>query len=500
MKISKSVIAIVVFLLPILATVLWFYSGFPKTSKTPIPDFPAINLPHPPVSTAVALPDPPKTASARVLIDLKHGNLIDLSEIDPLIRNIESQGGAIDVFDDIGNLATKLKSASAFLSMAPMSLYTVEDMRALTNFVERGGRLVVITDPTRNTLFTETNSSSMSGVDAANLLLEPFDLSFKDDYLYNMINNEGNYRNIIVTNIADHALMKDISQLVIYGGHSLNTNGTSLATTDDETLSSKNDQPGGLSIMKISSFGKGQVLAIGDLSLMTEQYVQSADNQIFVRNLAKFLTESNREKTLAEFPFLFDGKVVIQPTGEIKVDGELLAVISNLEKVISNSAGMLTISEDVSENVDRILLTTFESNKGTKDILDSLKIDLKPVLPASTETRKPNEATPQFEVTLTPTVNPVVLKTNVPSLEDQTPADSPEMIFIPGIGIVKTGNLGVIGLVRGNERTTLLIMANSPKKIQELLNQLSTESLTKCLIHDDLAACKISGTSIEPAG
>jgi hypothetical protein len=54
--------------------------------------------------------------------------------------------------------------------------------------------------------------------------------------------------------------------------------------------------------------------------------------------------------------------------------------------------------------------------------------------------------------------------------------------------------------VHEKEHTSLLILANSQEKIQELLNQLSTENLTNCLVQNDVAACRISGSDIKPGG
>jgi hypothetical protein len=504
MKINRALIALVVFILPILATGFWFYAGFAKKTSSPLPDYPGIDQPQPPISTLVALPDPPKSTSTPVLIDMKHGNLVTLSEIDPLLRNIESMGCAIDIYREDGDLSSKLKSASSFLVPVPLVSFSADEMLAVTSFVKRGGRLVVITDPTRNTLLTEGGSIGMTGVDAANLILEPFDLSFNDDYLYNLVKNEGNYRNIFLTDISKDELMKGINQLVIYGGHSLNNNGTPLAIAGNGTFSSSEDQTGSLSPINIIPFDKGQVLAIGDISLMTSQYVQSKDNQVFVRNLAEFLTESTREKTLADFPFLFQADVVIQPAGDLTVDGELLSAITNLEKSVTNASGLLTISQDVTTKGDRILLTTFKINKSTKDILETLKIDTTPTLPTPEPTLQPEGLTPEPKPTqmLTPTL-PILKKTlekvNSP-LDFEIPVEKPGFIQIPGMGIIETDGLGIVGLVRDGDRTSLIIMANSQEKIQELINQISSENLKSCLIHDNLAACRISGMSIKPLG
>ncbi len=137
---------------------------------------------------------------------------------------------------------------------------------------------------------------SMSSVDAANLILEPYDISFSDDYLYDMVNNEGNFRNILISEFANHELTEGIGRLVIYGGHSVHSSGKSLASTSENTYSSANDHPGKFSPVDIINSGKGSVLAIGDINLLTSQYVQSADKQIFVQNLAAFLTESAQKR------------------------------------------------------------------------------------------------------------------------------------------------------------------------------------------------------------
>ncbi len=48
--------------------------------------------------------------------------------------------------------------------------------------------------------------TGISGVDVANLLLEPYDAAFVDDYLYDMTTNEGNYRNVIFSEFSGHEL------------------------------------------------------------------------------------------------------------------------------------------------------------------------------------------------------------------------------------------------------------------------------------------------------
>lgn len=506
MKTSKLAIAAVLFFLPILFTTMWFYSGLPVRQEAALPDFPTIDLPMQPISTPIALPTPPKTTTSRVVFDMNHANMFSLSEIDPLLRNIESHGGEISLYREEGSLAETLKSASSIVSIAPMNTFSHEEMQAISNFVHTGGRLVIITDPTRNTQFTDGGLFGMSGVDSANLLLEPFDLSFKDDYLYNLVENEGNFRNIIISDFPTNILMKDVGQLVLYGTHSLSPNGYALAGVNDDTVSSA-EQADELSPIRIIKAGSGQVLAIGDVSMMTTQYAQSADNQVFIQNLAKFLTTNARSKTLSDFPFVFEGQVAVQLVGDIKMNGELLSAISTLEKSLETGSGDLTISKKPQEKLDRIVLTTYKTNDETEEIFAVLGIKLNPE-PSNLEESNSieEEPAPADDVPL-PTLEPEVSDIETPSFFTEAPPfgsilaeiESPE-ISLPGMDIIATDGLGVVGLVQEENRLTLVLMASSPEKIQELINQISFDGLQNCLVNSNVAACRISAEFPIPAG
>ena len=60
----------------------------------------------------------------------------------------------------------------------------------MQDFVRRGGRLLILTDPTRSAVsydyYGYGSATVMADVIAANSLLAPYDIAFVDDYLYNM--------------------------------------------------------------------------------------------------------------------------------------------------------------------------------------------------------------------------------------------------------------------------------------------------------------------------
>ena len=521
MKRYLWIIALACLLLPAAATYLWFYSGPTQTASPAMPDYSNIDFPKPSLSTEMPIPRSPQKPGITVLLDLQHQNQYSISEIDPLVRYIEAFGGAIQITSEQTILDTSLKSADVYISITPMMRFTQQEIMQIGHFVDRGGKLVVITDPTRNSMSAMpmvdsgggAGTSMLSGTDNANLLLEPFDIAFADDYLYNMIENEGNFRNVFINDLADHDLTGGIGQLVIYGGHSVSSGGKQLARTSGKTLSSTKEGDEVYSVMDLVESGDGSVIAIGDLSLITSEYVLSSDNQVFVKNLAKFLTGDPREKTLSDFQALFDGDVVLQPTGKIDVTGDLISAVSNLEGYFQLPSSSLTISKTDNDFTNRIVLSTFAETKTTADILNELKINLAPKIEIDGENA---EETPD------PTATPSPIPTQVPEMMEERPegtstpdyertmeayfekedeADTgPEIIEVPYFDRIKTKDLGLVGLTRSGGKTTLLVMAASPSKIQAFVRSLAISGLSGCVVRNDLAACKVTDFAIPPQG
>ena len=154
----------------------------------------------------------------------------------------------------------------------------------------------MIADPTRGSRF--------DSVTFANSLVIPFDLTFSDDYLYNLIEYEGNYRNVLFRKFAADPLTQGLGTVALYATHSVGTTtGTPLVQGDENTLSSRTDTGGHLAALALSA--NQQVLALGDLTFLTPPYYQVADNAVLINRLAQFLLGGQRTPTLADFPFVF---------------------------------------------------------------------------------------------------------------------------------------------------------------------------------------------------
>jgi hypothetical protein len=510
MKRNLWILALACLLLPGLLTYFWFYTGSPHTSSPSMPDYSSIDFPRPNLSTEIPIAQPPEKTKVNILFDLQHQNQYSISEIDPLVRFIESYGGSILTTSEQVLPETSLKSADVYVCIAPLLRFTPQEITEIRDFVRRGGKLVVFTDPTRNAMMTMPVGDSggaaapntvMSGTDAANLLLEPFDISFTDDYLYNLTENEGNFRNVIINDLANDDLTAGVKQLVVYGGHSVHSSGSHLAKTGHNTLSSNSDLNETYSLADLVKYGSGHVLAVGDLSLITTQFAQSSDNQVFTQNLAKFLTSAPREKTLVDFPAIFTGPVTLQPAGKIAVDGELVSAASNLEKYLQIPDGGFSISKKSDGSTDLILLSTFESSDANKDILDELKINLSPEVEEVVQ----ETSTPEPDITRSSKAAPEMQgeepKLNAtPTAVDDEPESGPGIIEAPYFNQIKTADLGLVALSHSDGKNTLVIMASSPKKVQTFIRNLAISGLTGCIVHADLAACKVTDFTVPPQG
>jgi hypothetical protein len=216
-------ILIVLMVLPIAVRGLWFYHWFPAHSTAKTPDFAKNFVPSPPISTLS--PDQvAANAGTVVLVDILHGNLFSPSEIDAFSDALIRRGARIEYTSEDTPLVTQLKYTNAYVIFSPNSAFSAEEVYLVRNFVANGGRLILFTDPTRGTFeydYDRDININYPDVNAANNLLAPFGISVNNDYLYNLENSEGNFRNVIFEDLRTNAITSGMKRLAFYGVHSV---------------------------------------------------------------------------------------------------------------------------------------------------------------------------------------------------------------------------------------------------------------------------------------
>ncbi len=442
-------IALLAFLLPIAARALWFFPGFPSRPKVATPDYAAMNLPAPPIQSAQAAAEI-KQSSGVVVFDTLHTNQFKQAEIESLTEALSARGARIEFDAEAGSLETRLKYASAYVIVAPNMLFTSSETRVIRAFVERGGRLVVFTDATHGLLSYDfiTGSEFMyADSDSINPLLASFGISVNNDYLYNLVHNEGNFRNVFFDQFGKNELTFGLKQVAFYGTHSVKADsGLVLLSSGDQTLSSQTDAHDP-SIGGAALSADGNVLVFGDFTFLNTPYNGVGDNASLIANIADFMLGGTRKQTLSNFPFIFNGQSVqVLPTSEVQITAEMIASLGRMQTSLQMLNMQMKIADKLPIEGDTLILGTFTP---TED--------------------------------LTPLIEPFGLVLD----------DTASYVEVPGFGKVgRTGN-GILIFEAGKRGNTIILLADTNDDLPLLLDTLSGSGLTGCLLQGEIGVCSI---------
>ncbi len=462
-------------LIPIIGRSLWYYRGFYQPpDQIPLPPFSEITIPSLPVqsgesiSTGSALED---TTTARVvLIDTAHSNRFDVSELETLTRQLSARGASVQLldsnasFDQLG-LEGRLKFVSAFIVISPFESFAASEVEAVRRFVERGGRLLVILDPTRSSsdsdIFGFGDFSAGADIAVANQLLEPLDLAFSDDYLYDLVENEGNFRNVFFETFGESPLTDGLDTVTMYAARSVFTEaGTPLIVGGETVFSSKTDMGGGLSVAAASP--NMRALALGDLTFLQPPYDGVTDNRQLINNLAEFLITGEREPVLADLPFVFNRPVAVVQSGDFSLQAETLAAYEAIKNTLNAVGTELIFVDDPPPAADQPPLDADHPPQDPDRLVLGL-FDPDPDL---------SEALAPFEITF--------------------PSDDPDgLLHVPGFGALNPAGIGVVGVVRVEGLTTLVLLAEDEEKLVSLLETMSFDLLEGCLLNGAYGLCVV---------
>jgi len=324
--IIRTAIVLAGVLVVLLGRGFFFYSGFYSPPPSEMPSYEHIAVP--PAPSVEFIDSISDNISQTVLIDLAHDNNFDVEELNVLMLRLVSRDLAIKFFgaegdleeellgeeepeeadqdedalneeeedgeeenleeaeegEKEGKLGVELLVANAFIVVAPQEEFSSEEKETINEFVENGGKLLLIADPTRH---SRINSLSLD-----------FGLIFEPDYLYNMKENEINYRNIFVTEFEENEITKSLEKIALYTTGSISSADGGIAFVDQNTFSSLVETRKKLSPIALAEESK--VLAISDLTFMTEPYNGVLDNNKLIANIADWLASPIEEEEEAE--------------------------------------------------------------------------------------------------------------------------------------------------------------------------------------------------------
>ena len=275
----------------------YFYQG----SYDPLPSE-QLRTQHitPPVSSFTNSETISPVQQGTLLVDMGHSNGFSRDEISSFLNEISRRGYSLEFLElssggkklsEGGNsLAEQLRSVDSFLVIQPSRPFSNEEAVLVRQFVEeKGGKLLLIADPTRN--------------HRMNSLSKEFGITFRPDYLHNSVDYDLNFQNIFISDFKPDKLTDGLGRIALYAAGSLESPNGGLAVADGNTQSTfvERVEP----LYPIARSEQGGVVALTDLTFLIPPQSTIVNNPRLISNLADFLTTSERSFDLADFPYFF---------------------------------------------------------------------------------------------------------------------------------------------------------------------------------------------------
>ncbi|WP_420627777.1 hypothetical protein [Candidatus Leptofilum sp.] len=477
-----------------------------------------------PTPAAAAFVDAPEAFGGVVLLDQAHDNAFTLDEIGYLDGRLAARSVEMISYTG-GDLSTALRGVNAFVVITPLVAYTPDEIQAVENFVQRGGRLLMMGDPTRYNIIVEEDLFSFNVFVETdkiplNSLANSFDLIFNGDYLYNTIENEGNFRNIILNDVgfASGPLTADLEQVALYGAHSIQVGAgaESLMAGDDNTWSSATDRPGGLTLAATAA--DGNVLAIGDIQFMMEPYFTVLDNARFIAQIADFLGEPiRRDYTVADFPYFFDDEIDLIYAGTPELGPDAFDEIITLQDSLRAAEIELTLATPDTQSGDAIYLGLYNQAEDVAEMLAdagiTLTIDPEILTEdeiAALEAEEADEDEVDEDADSEEVDSEATEDAEAEDEEDPDGEDAEEEVFDrliqSELGNVQMSGTALILLDESGGERRLVVLAASKEGLESTVTRLldliprnASYALADCLLQDNLALCptNMAGEEVE---
>jgi hypothetical protein len=490
-------------MLPIAVRLLFFYEGVYVPGTVTRPDVSAIELPVPDISPFVDSFD--VSTPGIILVDLAHENRFEMAELSVLQARLSARGQQIEVVPSADELKAQLRYAKALVVISPGRDWVPREIEEVRRFVDRGGRLLLVTDATHFDMDFDEFGSVIFDHDTEHIngLAAQFGVTFDSDYLYNTIENAGNFRNIVLTEFGDHDLVKGLDEVVFSAARSIVSEEATLISADGETRSSNSERVEEMPVAVLA--GSGDVLALGDLTFMIEPYNAISDNDRLVSNIADFLGGTQREYRLADFPFFFDQEADLVYAGDPLLDSDLLESVSAVQGLFAAKGKTLSVRDQEDRAHDTLLLGLYEQAEEVEPYLEVAGVTLSLTISTSTERIEDEDSEGDVEVTPSAT-SPVTITAELTSTPEAppvgfsvtsavTPSDeitvteevSPGVenhMDIASLGEVVLTGTSLLLLQADGDRQVLVVLADTETGLQNAVDRLIEGNLQDCLLQE----------------
>ncbi len=480
-KMRKTLLLVVLFLvmlaLPTALRYVSYYGGAIGQRDVARPDLESLEVPTPPASHYGD--ETIRPGDGVVVVDMAHSNRLEMPELNVLAGRLAARGHRLTAWSD-GSLDDALLEASAFLVAVPQEVFEEEEVAAVEAFVESGGRLLLVGDPTRFSYLTD-EYDWVVGIDSdasyLNELGASFGITFVDDYLYNVSDNEGSFRNIKLSDWSDSELTTGLKSVVFFASHSLAVaDEAAIIRADDDTWSSATDRAGNL-VVAAQAAG-GRVLALGDLTFMTEPYHTVRNNSQLIAHVADFLAGAERSYTLVDFPHFLADRVVLVFTNDPELGPGQLQLVDQLQERLDESDRTLVLADTADPGSDTIFAGLYSQADPITDTLAGFGVTLVYTPALEMEEAEDEEAPADPEAT---------------GEGEETAEEGPEtpegLVAVDGLGSYDMSGTALIAHRSAGKRQLLAVLAASQEGLASALGRLSEGDLDDCVLADMVTLC-----------
>ena len=224
----------------------------------------------------------PNATLGTLLVDRAHNNAFNQEELNLLHVEAVSRGYTISYAEDRSEFSERLPKAKGLIIINPTKPFNQSEIERVKRFVDGGGRVLLVAEVTR---------IYMSDI---NTLSAEFGMVFGEGYLYNLVENYGNYRNIIVTDFTNMSVTRNLGRVVLYTATSIGGKASPVASTAETTIYSRSERTGRYTVISSNK----HIIAIADFTFLTEPFCYVEDNYKLVTNIIEFLTSGYLESPL----------------------------------------------------------------------------------------------------------------------------------------------------------------------------------------------------------
>ena len=482
-KVIIILLALVLLIAPLVVRWLYYYEGRYEPDEVARPDLTEIDESLPETQPFADLEV--SEDSGTVLVDLVHGNHVQMAELNVLQARLAARGRRLQPVYDPEDLERQLQHAQALAIISPAYDWTPDEIQLAQRFVEKGGRLLLVTDPSRFEVIYDEWGYYI-GLDAdvphINDLASRFGFVFQDDYLYNTVENEGNFRNIVLTDFTDDELTSGLERLVFSAAHSITSEEPALLSAGGETRSSTSERIEDLTVGLLAA--DGAVLALGDLTFMTEPNNAVSDNDQFVANIADFLSGAQRRYELADFPHFFGDEVHLIYAGAPLLDSDLVQEGSALQAQLAEHGKTLALRAEEDEASDTLFLGLYEQAEEVEPYLTAAQVTLV-FTPTATLKDGDTDSTSSEPLTSGSSITSTTQPTTTETLDEgESAQDGKNRIVVEPLGEMSPATTSLLLLQTEDTREVMVALADSEAGLKNALERLTANDLTGCLLHE----------------